>query len=229
MRTKRGVNALFPAVRRQILAVVVMQPQRSWYASDLARQLKLPKSSLQRELVNLLKAGVLSRRGEGKHVYYQADADCPFLPELQGLMAKTAGLVDVVREGLATSVKRIEFAFVYGSIARAEELGTSDVDLLVVGDVGLAELALPLRRTRERLGREVNVTVYSRDEFARRVGEKHRFIRSVLHKPRLFVVGTSDDVERVVGTGAGREAPDQPGRDPGTALGGGAKPRRRKA
>src|SRR5689334_19414821 len=131
MRTKRGVDALIPTVRKRILALVVLQPRHSWYGSELARRLKLPKTSLQRELVNLVQAGILLRRGEGKHVYYQADPDCPILPELQGLMAKTAGLADVVREALSPMASRISFAFIYGSIARGEELTTSDVDLMV--------------------------------------------------------------------------------------------------
>jgi predicted nucleotidyltransferase len=206
MRTKRGLDALFPLVRKRILALVVLQPNRSWYASELARRLKLPKTSLQRELVNLVQSGILQRRGEGKQVYYQADPDCPILPELQGMMAKTAGLADVVREALAPLAKRISFAFIYGSIARGEELATSDVDLMVVGDAGLSDLAIPLRRVREKLGREVNPTVYSLDEFTRKASQGQHFIRSVLDKPRLFVVGTPNDMERAVGPRTRRAA-----------------------
>src|SRR5919197_3922557 len=151
MRTRRGVDALFPAVRKIILATVVLHPERWWYASELARVLKLPKTSLQRELVNLVQAGVLRKRTEGRHVYYQADPESPFLPELQGLMAKTAGIKDVIREALAPLAPRIAVAFVYGSVARAQELSTSDVDLMVIGDAGIKDLALPLRKVRERL------------------------------------------------------------------------------
>ena len=87
MRTRHGIDALFPTIRKRILATVLLHPERWWYGSELARVLKLPKTSLQRELVNLVQAGVLRKRTEGKQVYYQADPESPFLPELQGLMA----------------------------------------------------------------------------------------------------------------------------------------------
>ena len=227
MRTRRGVDALFPTIRKRILAAVVMHPERWWYASELARRLRLPKTSLQREFVNLVQAGVLRRRTDGKQVYYQANPDCTFLPELQGLMAKTAGLVDVVREALAPAARTIAFAFIYGSVARAEELATSDVDLMVVGKVGVSQLALPLRRARERLGREVNVTAYSVEELSRKAREGHHFIASVLDKPKLFVVGTQDDMERAVGAAAGRTPSGNEEGAPGAALRGKTKPRRR--
>jgi predicted nucleotidyltransferase len=107
---------------------------------------------------------------------------------------------------LAPLAKRISFAFIYGSIARGEELATSDVDLMVVGDAGLSDLAIPLRRVREKLGREVNPTVYSLDEFTRKASQGQHFIRSVLDKPRLFVVGTPNDMERAVGPRTRRAA-----------------------
>jgi predicted nucleotidyltransferase len=218
MRTRRGVDALFPEVRKRILATVLMQPQRSWYASELARRLKVSRTSLPRELVNLVHAGVLRRTGEGKQVYYQADPDCPFLPELIGLMAKTAGLVDVVREALAPAAKGIDFAFIYGSVARLQEIATSDIDVMIVGRVGLADLALPLRRARERLGREVSATTYSREEFVRKAGEGQHFLRSVLESPMLPVVGTRHDMEAALGRGAGGAARDQQGRAAGASL-----------
>ena len=227
MRTRRGVDALFPTIRKRILATVLLQPERWWYASELSRVLKLPKTSLQRELVNLVQAGVLRKRTEGKQVYYQADPESPFLPDLQGLMAKTAGLVDVIREALAPLASRIAIAFIYGSVARAEELSTSDVDLMVVGDAGLKDLGLPLRQARQRLAREVNVSAHSREEFERKAKAGHHFISAVLDKPKLFVMGTVDDLERIVGARTSRaEARDEAGTR-GALRGRGAKPRRR--
>ena len=227
MRTRRGVDALFPTIRKQILATVLLHPERWWYASELARVLKLPKTSLQRELVNLVQAGVLRKRTEGKQVYYQADPECPFLPDLQGLMAKTAGLVDVIRQALAPLASKIAIAFVYGSVARAQELSTSDVDLMVIGDAGVKDLALPLRKARQQLAREVNVSAHSSEEFERKAHAGHHFVSAVLDKPKLFVIGTKDDLERIAGTRASRaEAGEESGaqRTPGS---GGAKPRRR--
>ncbi len=202
-RTRRGADALFPQIRKRILAVLLMQPERAWFASDLARHLRVPKTSLQRELENLHSAGIIRRRVEGKHVYYQAERQSPLFPELRGLMAKTAGLVDVVREALRPLVKRIDLAFIYGSVARAEEGPASDVDLLVVGEVGLSDLALPLRKAGRTLSREVNPTVYARDEFKRKASGES-FLSALLDRERLFVVGSENDLEEALGRAAGR-------------------------
>jgi predicted nucleotidyltransferase len=226
MRTRRGADALFPQTRKQILAALLMQPGRSWFLSDMARYLGSPKTSLQRELANLEGAGIIVRETQGRQVYYRANPACPYLPELQGLFAKTAGLVDVIRESLCRLNGRITVAFLYGSIARGEEVAESDVDLMVVGDVGLAELALPIRKAREQLSREVNPTVFSLVEFASKAREAG-FVRAVLDKPKLFIVGSDDDLERALGAAAGRARENHARRNRVTTGTRRARPRRR--
>jgi DNA-binding transcriptional ArsR family regulator len=206
-----------------------MQPARSWYLSDLARHLRVPKTSLQRELSNLEGAGIVRRRVEGRHVYFQADPDCPFLPELRGLMSKTAGLVDVIRAALSPLKSRIAFAFVYGSVGRGEEEPGSNVDLMVVGRVGLTDLALPIRKTRERLAREVHPTVFSSAEFAAKARNGEGFVHSVLDKPKLFVVGTEHDLEGPLGPEARDPREGHPPGGRGSQGARGAGPRRRHA
>lgn len=96
MRTKPLVDALFPKTRQAVLAATLMHPQRWWFLADLARYIGVTPSSLQREMVSLVQAGILLRRQEGKQVYFRPDPSCPILGELQGIMTKTAGLVDVL-------------------------------------------------------------------------------------------------------------------------------------
>src|SRR5437773_7488411 len=113
MRKSKAIDALFPRTRQAILAATLLHPDRWWYLSDLAKHLVVRPSSLQRELAALTSAEILRRRRDGNRVYFQANPDCPFLPELQGLLVKTAGIVDVVRETLAPFAKRIDWAFIY--------------------------------------------------------------------------------------------------------------------
>ena len=87
----------------------------------------------------------------------------------------------------------------FGSVARDEDGPASDVDLLVVGNVGLRDVALPLRKAAEKLGREVNPTVYSEREFKSKLQAGNRFLRGVLDRPKLFVIGTANDVEKAAG------------------------------
>jgi predicted nucleotidyltransferase len=210
MRTSSALDALFPEVRKAILACTFAHPQRWWYLSALAHHLGVSPSSLQRELASLVQVGILRRKRDGNRVYFQPDPDCPFFPELHGLIIKTAGLLDVLRKALAPFAKSIRWAFVYGSFARAAERSPSDVDLMVIGKVGLAEIAPAIRKAEARLGRPVNPTVYTAEEFARKVEARHHFLQSVLKAPKLFVLGLGDELAAVIGKQPRAQARDKP-------------------
>ena len=98
MRKSSPIDPLISKTVQGLLAATVLQPERSWYLSDLAKHLGRRPSSLQAPLASLAAAGILRRRKDGNRVYYQADPQCPFLRELQGIIAKTVGLADVLRE-----------------------------------------------------------------------------------------------------------------------------------
>lgn len=199
MRKSSPIDPLINKTTQGLLAATVLQPDRWWYLSDLAKHLRRRPSSLQVPLAALVSAGILSRRKEGNRVYFQADSACPFLPELQGLMAKTVGLVDVLREALVPLKDRLEVAFVHGSVARSSEGAASDIDVIAIGSLGLADLAPALGKVEERLGRPVNVSVYSSKEFAAKLAAKNHFLSSVLDKEKLFVLGEPNDLERIAG------------------------------
>jgi predicted nucleotidyltransferase len=166
-----------------------VQPEKAWYAAELAHRLGVPSSSLQRELHDLSEAGILKTSRQGRMVYYQANRDSPVFPDLRGLLLKTAGLVDVLAEALKPVAAKVATAFVYGSIAAGSDEADSDIDLMVVGQVSPQDLALPLRRARESLGREINPTVYTPAEFERKHAASDPFLIQVLDRPKLVVLG----------------------------------------
>lgn len=204
MARHRRVGLLAP-LQERILGIMLLRPNREWYRSELARELSVSPSSLQRPLAALIRAGVVSARQDGNRLYYGVDETHPVVPELKGLLVKTSGIVGVLRDALSSAKSRVRVAFVYGSIAAGTETASSDIDLLVVGSAKLSELAGPLRRAARTLGREINPGVYSVDEFSRKLRAHHRFLGAVLDKPRLFVIGTPDDVEEIAGGKAGRK------------------------
>jgi predicted nucleotidyltransferase len=193
------LGALFPTVRGEVLAATLTHPEKWWYLSELAHFLGTSPSSLQRELKALVDGGILESRREGTRVYFKADTRSPVFPELRVLIDKTAGVVPTLRSILRPFEGRIVCAFVYGSVARGEEHAQSDIDLLVVGDVGLADLTPTLRKTEARLGREVNMTSYSAAEFRRKATAKDHFLSEVLRGRKQFVKGDQRDVDDLVG------------------------------
>lgn len=180
MRKRTSIDALFPKVRQGLLAATVMHPDRWWSMSDLARDLHVGPSSLQRELESLVKAGILLRRKDQNRVLFQPDPACPFLQEIRGLMTKTSGLVDVLKDAMRALEKSIDCAFVYGSFARGDAGSQSDVDLMVVGKAGLSDLAPYLQKVERKLSRPVNATVFTPSELAVKKKNRDNFVTTVL-------------------------------------------------
>jgi DNA-binding transcriptional ArsR family regulator len=206
MRRISTLDALFPKTRQAVLATIYRDPTREWYLSNLARHLKVQPSSLQRELANLVDAGILRRRADGNRTYYSAEIESPIFGDLHGLLRRTAGLRDVLAEGLEPFSERIDVAFVYGSVARKDEHSASDVDLMVIGRVGLAELSPALKGAEEILLRPVNPSVYTANEVAEKLGAGHHFLTSVMSREKLFVLGNTYDLAAALERKARSEA-----------------------
>jgi predicted nucleotidyltransferase len=199
MRKKRAIDALFPRTRRDILAATYGQPARWWYLTELAQHLDTTPSSLQRELESLVASGILRTRREGKRTYFQAEHDSPIFSELTGIVTKTLGVADALKDALSRFGDQIRCAFIHGSFARQQEHSRSDVDLIVIGRVGLAELSPPLRALERKFKREFNVTCYSLAEFRRKLASENHFVVSVLGKEKLFLKGDEDELARIAG------------------------------
>ena len=205
-----GFATLLPLIARRILDVVVLQPDRAWYRSELARKLEVAPSTLQRPLISLANAGVVVTRQDGNRVYYTLNTLSPTYAEVRGLIVKTSGLIHVLRDALRGVADGIEVAFVHGSFARGEENADSDVDLIVIGSVGLFELASPIHRASEELGREVNPIVYPRPKFEEKRASGNHFVTTVMARPKLFVIGGADDLAGPAGAKEGDRGADQP-------------------
>ncbi len=199
MRSKKSrqvpqlVEVLFGAYRRQILALLLLRPEESFYVREIGRLTSVPAGSLHRELKLLTDAGLLQRSAAGNQVRYQVDRACPIREELAGIFRKTAGMADVLREALAPIAGKIRLAFIFGSVARGKEGASSDVDVLVVGSASFAAVVEALSRATKRLRREVNPVVMTKATFEAKLASHDRFVARVAREPKIFLVG--DDSE----------------------------------
>jgi predicted nucleotidyltransferase len=187
------LDVLMPKNRQRLLGALFGQPKREWYAAELAKHLGVLRSGVQRDLKSLTSAGLLKSHRKGHMVFFHANEDAPVFPELHGLILKTVGLAEALRDVLSPMADEIRIAFVYGSIAAAQEQPDSDVDVLIVGTIQRMKLSRPVQQAGHRLGREINVTLYNPAEFASK--RKQHFLSSVLDKPKLFVIGTQRDLD----------------------------------
>jgi predicted nucleotidyltransferase len=178
--------------RRRVLSILLLNPETS-------RQTGSQPGTLNRELTKLAAAGVLLRQPVGNQVHYQANRACPVFEELAGLLRKTSGMSTVLADALAPLSERIQAALVFGSVARGEETSTSDIDVLVLGDVGLAEVVEVLHPLQATLRREINPVVYRAKDFLDKFASGNTWVKEVVTKPKLFLIGTADDFAELVG------------------------------
>jgi predicted nucleotidyltransferase len=195
-------DALFTKTQQRVLGVLFGQPERSFYANEIIGLVASGSGTVQRELARLEAAALITVRKQGNQKHFQANRDAPIFEELRGIVLKTFGVVDVLRSALQELLPTIEVAFIYGSVAKGSERAGSDIDLMVVGVVpSNGALLEALSPASAQLGRAINPTLYTPDEFAQRVRDGKSFIMRVLEQPKIFVKGTDDDVTKLGGAG----------------------------
>jgi predicted nucleotidyltransferase/DNA-binding HxlR family transcriptional regulator len=191
---KTLVHHLLGEIRTAVLAALLLRPEQRLHVRELVRLTGASPGALHRELTSLVDQGVLTRQQVGRQVFYQANEACPVLPELTGLIRKTAGLADVLRAALSPLSERIDGAFVYGSMAKDTVHAHSDVDIMIVGAIGFAEAVLALSPAQLALRREVNPMVLSREQFLFKRGDQDGFVAGVWKDPKVWVMGSMDEL-----------------------------------
>lgn len=203
MRRKRlggGIAGLFGGrALVALLKVLILSPGRDFYQRELADLTGERLLLVQRALGRLVEAGLVEATRSGNRVYYRANRSHPAFDDLRGLVLKTVGIGDALREQLGKLRGKVRIAFVYGSVARGDETASSDIDLMLVGDLSGREVAAALAPVRKMLNREINPTIYSPREFRKRVNQHHPFVRAVVKEPKLFLLGDERDLKAVLG------------------------------
>lgn len=182
---------LFPKARAEVLRLVIGEPERELHLRDISRLAGLTPATLQKELANFTSAGLVTARRDGNRLYFRANAQHPAYPELHGLVLKTAGPVPKLADAL-TNVDGIDAAFVFGSIAAGTDTADSDIDVMVLGSVGLRKITAAFRGLSSSLGREVNPHCLTPTEWHRRLAADDAFIRRVAAEPKLWLKGGPD-------------------------------------
>ena len=190
--------ALFGATRQAVLHLFFGHPARRFYQRQIIRAIGLGSGAVQRELEQLTSAAILTRTVEGRQTYYQANHECPVFHELHGLVRKTFGVAEVLQGGLRPLKKRIQLAFIYGSVAAGIERAASDIDVMVVADqVSLGEVVSALTGAQRELQREINPSIFRRQEFCRKLSHGHHFLSSVVSGPKIFLIGDEGKLRRL--------------------------------
>jgi DNA-binding transcriptional ArsR family regulator len=196
-KTKDISAALFPGTKRKILALFFLNPDKEYYFSEVVRLTGTRQGVIQRELKSLTEAGILTSEKRGRQKFYAVNRKHPIFQDLRNIIFKSYGVIGKIREALEPLEEKIIVAFVYGSFARSEEVSSSDLDLFVIGEIGLDDLVCVLSDVEQAMAREINPTLFSAAEFRKKWSQKNHFIRSKANSEKEFIIGSEDELRRL--------------------------------
>jgi predicted nucleotidyltransferase len=148
---------------------------------------------IRKELMRLEEDGVFLSRKKGNTIYYFLNKSYPLFEELKSIVSKTIGVQGLLRE-ILNKMKGIKFAFIYGSFAKHEETAKSDIDLLIVGKLDEARLLKEVNKLEGKLKREINYSIFQKEEFQQKMKERDSFMMDLVKNPKIFLIGDSNDL-----------------------------------
>jgi predicted nucleotidyltransferase len=189
-------NALFSKVQQRVLGLIFGKPERSFYTSEIVRNVHSGTGAVERELARLQQSGLVCVERIGNRKHYRANHESPIFEELRSLVIKTVALAEPLREAMKPWSHEIKAAFVYGSVAKGTDTAYSDIDLLVVGDeLSYSELYAALGNVAHTLRRKVSPTFLSPQDWRRKRSRRGSFISKIAASPKIFVHGSEKDLD----------------------------------
>jgi len=187
-------DAVFTDSQAKVYLWIYGQPERSYHLSELRRLTGLGSASLQREINRLVVAGLANSALKGNQRQISANRQSLLFKELSDLTRKIMGAAALLTDALRPIERKIEVAFLYGSVAKQSDNAESDIDIMIVGsDLTLSELLDQLLPIEEMLCRKVNPTCYTVGEFKKRLSDTDSFVNKVLKQPMIQLLGNMDD------------------------------------
>ena len=192
------IDTLFGSKTRvTLLSKLMMNPDKQFYLRELSRDLKIPYSMLYKEEKTLVSLGILSEEKRGNVTFVYVNKKVPYFTELKSLITKTVGLGDVVKTALL-GLKGIRFALIFGSFARGEESVSSDVDLLIIGNLDEEKILKAVSQAEVEVAREINYILWSEQEFKKRIRSRNHLLVEIASNPIIIIIGEENDFRRAV-------------------------------
>lgn len=188
------ISNLFKSkTRKALFKLYFTNPDNEYYLRELERMLDIPVSMIRKEISRLERESVFSSRRRGNLLFYYLNKSYPLFSELKSIIFKTIGVEGALKQNL-DEIKGIELAFIYGSFAKNVENASSDIDLFIMGNINEDHLIRGLKKVENVLQREVNYTLYTRDEFKKKKAKKDSFILDLIENPKVFLVGGRNEL-----------------------------------
>ena len=184
------VELLSSRARAEILRLLFTDTHVEIHLRELERRTNLTIGSLQQEVRKLVRLDLIKSRRDGNRLYYSARTEHPIFPELKNIVEKVSGYIHLLK--IAIAPLPVSVAFIFGSVARNEEKASSDIDLIVIGETSLRQLASILRTVSRLSAREINPHVYTVEAWRRKIAARDHFIQNLLKTEKRFLIGDAD-------------------------------------
>ncbi len=182
-------------VREEFFRILFGVESKEYHLRDIQRKAGLAIGTVRQEAIKLEKIGLIKKRINGNRTYYIANREHPLYDTLHTLVLKTSGLADILRQTL--DIQNVKYAFIFGSMASGTDNDQSDIDLFIIGNIGLRALIKILKEAMETIGREINPHIITLEEFVERKRGKEHFIKNIMDAPKIMIKGIEDDFERL--------------------------------
>jgi len=180
-------------IRQDLLALFFTNPSQKYYLRELQRMLGYSAGSIRRELLRFQSDNLFSTQKTANLLYYYLNIEHPLFEELKSIIAKTVGVEGSLRKSLS-AIKRIKISFIYGSFASKSQKAASDIDIMIIGNPEISDLNEEIARLEKKLKREINITIYSLEEYKAKKKSKSGFILDLLKNPKIILTGKEDDL-----------------------------------
>jgi predicted nucleotidyltransferase len=191
-------DSLFSKVRQRVLALFYNHPDRDFHTNEVIRLTESGTGAVQRELASLTATGIILSKDVGNQKRYQVNKSAPIYPELLGIVTKTFGLANHLKQALNPLASNIEIAFIFGSIAKREDTARSDIDILIIGtNISYSDIYKLTEHAEQQLGRKINPTCYSLSDWQRKARSENHFIKKITQQEKIFLIGSEDELNQL--------------------------------
>jgi predicted nucleotidyltransferase len=180
-------------LREDLLTLYFTNHDKKYYLRELERILNYSVGNIRRELIKLESAGLFLSEKKGNQLYYYLNQSYPLFDELKSIIFKTSGVSRLLYDVLI-NFKGITHAFIYGSFAKGEERENSDIDLMIIGKINEDKLINELNKLEQKLQREINYNLYSKDEFEEKKEKGNSFILDIIEGKKIFLIGNKNEL-----------------------------------
>lgn len=188
---------LYKNSKGKILNLFFKDTDKEYYLREIAKKLGKQPSHFQKALNSLVKLGILKDERKGNLRFFKLNKEHLLYEEIKKIISKTLG-IEAILKGVIDSFKKVEYAFIFGSIAKGNEYSESDIDLMLIGDINQDDLIDKVTKLEDELGREINYHIFDKEEVIKKLKEDNSFLKRIFSEPIINLKGNLDELTKFI-------------------------------